>query len=72
MRINMRSDMAATVLRIEAAIGDTVGEEDTLLVLEAMKMELPFVATAAGVIAEIHVREGDVVEEDQLLLTLEA
>lgn len=72
MRINMRSDMAATVLRIEAAIGDTVSEEDTLLVLEAMKMELPVIATAAGVIAEIHVREGDVVEEDQLLITLEA
>ncbi|MFN3523787.1 MAG: acetyl-CoA carboxylase biotin carboxyl carrier protein subunit [Phenylobacterium sp.] len=72
MKIVVRSDMAATVLRIEAAPGAEVGEDDALVVLEAMKMELPVLAGAAGRVAAIHVEEGQVVEEDQPLVTLEA
>ncbi|WP_374571232.1 acetyl-CoA carboxylase biotin carboxyl carrier protein subunit [Phenylobacterium sp.] len=71
MQIHVRSDMAATVLSIDAAVGDTVADGDTLLVLEAMKMELPTASPSAGVVQAVHVAVGDVISEDQLLVTLE-
>lgn len=72
MLITVRSDMAATVLDIVAVNGATVEEGDTLLVLEAMKMELPVAAPRGGVVRVVHIAIGDVVDEDQLLVTLEA
>lgn len=72
MQIIVRSDMAATVLDIIAVNGATVEEGDTLLILEAMKMELPMAAPRGGVVRAVHVAVGDVVEEDQLLITLES
>ena len=72
MQIVVRSDMAATVLDIIAVNGATVEEGDTLLIREAMKMELPVAAPRGGVVRAVHVAVGDVVEEDQLLITLES
>jgi acetyl-CoA carboxylase biotin carboxyl carrier protein len=72
MQVLVRSDMAATVLEVTAAPGAAVGDGDTLLLLEAMKMELPVIATGPGVVRAVHVSPGDVVAEDQLLVTLEA
>ncbi|MFZ4605384.1 MAG: acetyl-CoA carboxylase biotin carboxyl carrier protein subunit [Caulobacter sp.] len=72
MLITVRSDMAATVLDIVAVNGATVEEGDTLLVLEAMKMELPVAAPRGGIVRVVHIAIGDVVDEDQLLVTLEA
>lgn len=72
MQIAVRSDMAATVLDIVSVAGATVEEGDTLLILEAMKMELPVAAPRGGVVRIVHIAVGDVVDEDQLLVTLEA
>ena len=54
--------MPATVVRIAVKPGDAVTRGDTLLVLEAMKMELPIRAPRDMVIAAIHCREGDLVQ----------
>jgi acetyl-CoA carboxylase biotin carboxyl carrier protein len=72
MQVLVRSDMSATVLEVTVAPGVAVDDGDTLLMLEAMKMELPVVATGRGVVRSVHVGPGDVVAEDQLLVTLEA
>src|SRR5580765_6541833 len=60
--------MPATVLRINVKPGDAVKKGDVLVLLEAMKMELPVRATDAGVVAAIRCREGELVDADAVLL----
>ncbi|PZC42159.1 MAG: acetyl-CoA carboxylase biotin carboxyl carrier protein [Chloroflexi bacterium] len=67
----IKAPMAGTVLEILVALGDAVGKEDELLILESMKMEIPVEAPTAGTVATIAVSTGDPVQEDDLLLTLE-
>jgi biotin carboxyl carrier protein len=66
----IRAPMAGTILKIHATPGQKVSQGDTLLVLEAMKMENEVVAPEDGVIQEVHVRENERVASDQLLVTL--
>ena len=63
--------MPGSVLRVDAAPGDTVAAGDAVVVLEAMKMELAVQAPAAGVVRAVHVRPGDVVSAGQALIELE-
>jgi biotin carboxyl carrier protein len=58
----LTSPMPATVRKIAVAPGATVKKGDTLLVLEAMKMELPVRALSDGVVASISCREGELVQ----------
>jgi 3-methylcrotonyl-CoA carboxylase alpha subunit len=60
--------MPATVLRINVMPGDAVKKGDVLVLLEAMKMELPVRATDAGVVAAVRCREGELVDADAVLL----
>lgn len=62
--------MAGNILLIKVKPGDTVQTGDTLLVLEAMKMENEIVAPAQGVISEVLVEIGQSVESGQLLITM--
>ena len=59
------------VSKINIQVGDTVHKNDTLGVIEAMKMETAVMARMEGVVKEIHVSEGDTVKAGQLLFTLE-
>jgi len=59
------------VLEIQVQAGQTVSKGDTLLILEAMKMENVLKAAADGVIKSIHVQKGAAVEKGALLLELE-
>ncbi|HET7394107.1 MAG TPA: acetyl-CoA carboxylase biotin carboxyl carrier protein subunit, partial [Candidatus Binatia bacterium] len=52
-------------------VGDRVDEDEVVLVMEAMKMEIPIVAPASGVLKEIKVSVGQAVEADQLLAEIE-
>lgn len=65
------SDIIGSVWKIEKAVGDTVAEEDVIMILESMKMEIPVEAPVAGRIAEILVAPEDSVDEDQVLCTIE-
>jgi len=67
----LRPPMSATVVRIHVAVGATVAEGDPLIVLEAMKMELPIRAPRAGVVTAIHCREGELVMPTTVLVDLE-
>ncbi|WP_350281579.1 biotin/lipoyl-binding carrier protein [Kribbella sp. HUAS MG21] len=57
------AELVANVLKVTAKAGDTVGPEDTLVILESMKMEIPVLAEVAGTIAELKVVEGEVVRD---------
>ena len=63
----IRAEMVANVWKLVAAQGDRVDDGDTLVILESMKMEIPVLAEAAGTITSIHVAEGDVVQEGDLI-----
>ena len=62
--------MVANVLTVVSAIGDEVAIGDTMLILESMKMEIPVIVEDSGVVLEIRVREGDVVQEGDVLVVL--
>jgi acetyl-CoA carboxylase biotin carboxyl carrier protein len=58
------------VWKIEVAVGDTVSEGDTVLILESMKMEMPVEAEEDGTVKEILVEEGQSVSEGDPLVVL--
>ncbi len=64
------AEMVANVVQIVVGVADDVAAGDTLLVLESMKMEIPVLAEGGGRVAEIRVREGDVVQEGDVLVVL--
>jgi len=64
------SPLAGRVVAINAKVGQTVAAGDTLITLEAMKMNTLIASPAAGTVKEIHVKEGDAVEEGQALVTV--
>ena len=66
----MPSPMPGNILRILVNVGDTVTENQPLMILEAMKMENEIVAAKAGVVSGIHVKEGQVVNPGDALITI--
>lgn len=69
--IELRSEIAGKVWKIEAKPGDMVSEDDTVIILESMKMEIPVVAPANCRIIDIRVAEEDTVAEGQVIATIE-
>jgi biotin carboxyl carrier protein len=68
---NVHSPLTGKVWKLMVNLGQTVAVGDVLMVLESMKMEIPVEAPQGGLVAAIHAKEGDGVEEDQLLVVLE-
>jgi pyruvate carboxylase subunit B len=62
--------MPGMVVRVEVAEGDVVRAGQGIVIVEAMKMENELLAEAAAVVRRVHVREGEPVEKDQLLVDL--
>ena len=69
--IKVPSELNAIVWKIEASAGASVNEGDTLIILEAMKMEIPVPAPRAGTVQTILVNEGQQVAEGQPLAILQ-
>ena len=63
----VRAEMVANVWKVLVSEGDHVDEGDTLVILESMKMEIPILAEEEGTVTKLHVAEGDVVQEDELI-----
>ena len=61
---------AGKVFRIEKNVGDSVSKGDTVIIIEAMKMEIPVVAPSDGTVASIDCSVGDPCESGQTLATL--
>jgi acetyl-CoA carboxylase biotin carboxyl carrier protein len=68
---NIESPMAGKVWLVNVKVGDTIAEDDEVIILEAMKMENPIFAPEAGVIKEIKVAVGQQVGEGDVLIVLE-
>jgi biotin carboxyl carrier protein len=62
--------MPATVVKVLVAPGQAVRHGDTLLLVEAMKMELPIRAPGDAIVKAVHCREGDLVQPDRTLVEL--
>lgn len=68
--IEVKSDIAGAVWKILVEPGTKVEEDDTLMILESMKMEIPISAPEDGTVKSIALAEGDAVVEGQLVLVL--
>ena len=68
---SLSSPMPATVISVNVAPDDQVSAGQTLIVLEAMKMELPIRAPGDGRIAAVHCKPGDLVQPDVSLIDFE-
>ena len=66
----VHAEMVANVWKVVVTQGDEIAAGDTLVILESMKMEIPVLAEGAGVITKMHVAEGDVVQEGDLIATI--
>ena len=71
MSEEIKAPLAGKVVSITVEVGDSVEEDDEIMVLEALKMETSVYASAEGKVKEIQVKPGDQVEEDDLLMVME-
>ena len=67
---NVTAPMPGNILDISVSVGQAVTAGQTVLTMEAMKMENEIVAPAAGTVKEIRVKKGDVVNTDDVLVVL--
>ena len=67
---SLSAPMPATVRRVLVTEGDTVKRGDSLIILEAMKMELPVRAASAGVVQAVRCIEGELVQPGVALIEI--
>jgi acetyl-CoA carboxylase biotin carboxyl carrier protein len=71
MSIEIKAPMTGKIVSIVVNLGDKVNAEDEVVIMDAMKMEIPVYAPAEGTVKDINVKEGDSVKTDQVLMTLD-
>ncbi len=69
--MDIKSEIAGKVWKIEAPAGTAVEEDDPVIILESMKMEIPVEAPADGKIIQVLVEEDELVSEGQVVATME-
>jgi acetyl-CoA carboxylase biotin carboxyl carrier protein len=65
------TDVAGNVWKIVAKIGDKLEEDDTIMIMESMKMEIPVTAPKDGTLKEILVEEGEAIPEGETVATID-
>lgn len=68
--IQVKAGAAGKVFKLEASVGQAVKKGDAVVIIEAMKMEIPVVAPEDGTVASIDVAVGDAIESGAVLATL--
>jgi acetyl-CoA carboxylase biotin carboxyl carrier protein len=71
MAEEVRAEMVANVLAVSVVEGEEVQPGQTLAILESMKMEIPVVPEFGGVVRRVAIAVGDVVQEGDLLVSLD-
>ncbi len=66
----VKATLPGSVFKILVKVGQSVKSGDVLVILEAMKMEIEIIAPQDGVVSALHVNVGDVIENEQLLVSL--
>lgn len=69
--VDVKTEITGNIWKIEARIGQTVTEDEPIMILESMKMEIPVLAPEDGKIVEILVSEGDNVAEEDVVARIE-
>ncbi|MGE0702828.1 MAG: biotin/lipoyl-containing protein [Vicinamibacterales bacterium] len=68
---SLTAPMPATVVAVNATVNGRVRKGDVLVVLDAMKMEMPVRADADGIVKAVHCKPGELVQADAVLVELE-
>ena len=71
-RQELRAEISGTISEVVCSEGDMIGEGDTIIVMEAMKMEIHAVAPCSGKVIELRVKKDDVVGQDDLMAIIDA
>ena len=67
----IKAPMPGTIIRFEKKVGDAIKEGDTVVILEAMKMENSLTALASGILKSINYKEGDAVAKNDVICIIE-
>ncbi len=70
MNTEIKAPMTGKIVSIVVNLGDQVKADDEIVIMDAMKMEIPVYAPADGTVKEIKIKEGDSVKTDQVLMIL--
>jgi biotin carboxyl carrier protein len=65
------TDVAGNVWKIVTKVGDELAEDDTIMIMESMKMEIPVVAPLSGKLSEILVEEGEAIGEGETVAVID-
>jgi acetyl-CoA carboxylase biotin carboxyl carrier protein len=68
---DVKAELVGNLWKIVVEVGQAVDEDDTLMILESMKMEIPITSPTAGTVTQILVAEGEVVQEGQTVAIVE-
>jgi acetyl-CoA carboxylase biotin carboxyl carrier protein len=64
------AELVAAVMKVEVEVGSKVAADDPVVILESMKMEIPVLAEVAGIVTEVVVSDGDVVNDGDPLVVI--
>ena len=67
----IRAELTANVWQVPVEEGQMVAEGDEIVILESMKMEIPVVTQEPGVVRELNVQPGDVVQEGDIIAVID-
>ncbi len=70
-RIEVKAEVTGKVWKILHPVGSRVEAEDSVMVVESMKMEIPVISEESGQVVELRVGEGDPVEDGQVVAIVE-
>ncbi len=68
---DITAPMRGKILKILVSVGDSLAEDDEVAVLDSMKMEISVYSSGEGTVREIKVEEGETVEAEMVLITLD-
>jgi acetyl-CoA carboxylase biotin carboxyl carrier protein len=68
----IKSEITGSLWKIVKSPGDSVDQDEPLMILESMKMEIPVISDSAGILKEILFKEGDSIAEGQVVAVIES
>lgn len=71
MAQEIQAPLAGKIIQMNLAVGQSVEEDEEIMIIEAMKMETPVYAPSSGTVKEVKVKQGDNVEEDDVLVIID-
>jgi acetyl-CoA carboxylase biotin carboxyl carrier protein len=69
--VDLKTEITGNVWKILKSVGDSVEEDEPVMVLESMKMEIPVTASEPGVLKELLVGEGETVTDGAVVAKIE-